>query len=740
VSTNRSLIDELKRRNVFRVATVYAVASWVTLQLSDILFPAMGLPDEDIRFVIFTLAIFFPAVIAFAWYFEVTPDGLRLSRQVKKGESITRKTARRIDLIIILLLSLALTFFMYEYFTRDAADPAVTSIETNQHQPKLNVVEEPGDTRPSVAVLPFVNMSSDRENEHFSDGLSEELLNVLAQMRGLRVVGRTSSFYYKGKSENLRDIGEALNVNNILEGSVRKSGDTIRITAQLISASDGFHLWSKTFDREVTDVFAIQDEISKEVANAMKLTLLNDGVELPESRLTTNPEAHDLYLRAKEALYQRKEDSIRLAIDLFAQASVLDPEYAPPLLGYADANLILQNNFNSISLLDATENAKAALDKAASLDYQTSDYWATLGLYHHHLSQYEDSHFLQAADAYARALELNENNINAYMWSAALFSEDLDIKNDLEAFRLVEKAVDLDPLNRVANGNYQLHLSDQGRDSEAQENLKRLIKIDPEHNQYIQQLAAIHLMNDRWAEASKLLVLIPRFVDRYSFFSFMILTKINAEDRFEAFFDAVAIDNPLIDAMRATEQGLFATPAELVAEAEILLLQPDLEGQARSIIYRLIEIGRFGLARALIENMAPALKRDINELKYDRFNSLPDYMVCLYFAGEIERSHQIAEMILEQNQNRRRMGPRGKGIDDAISYLTLGDTEKAVGEIELAFDEGWRSYYSYRIDHQPIFKPILHDKSIERVKNDIDQYIQEQRPVVLKNMKDAAVF
>lgn len=326
-----TLIDELKRRNVFKAVTAYAVASFIILQLCDILFPAIGLADTIIGYILGLLLLGLPLIVISAWMFEITPEGLKRSKEVSSLDSITHFTGQRMNNIIIGLLTVALAFFAFEYFNEND-DPVET---VTLPEP----VAKPVDIRPSIAVLPFVNMSSDKENEYFSDGLSEEVLNLLAQIKGLRVAGRTSSFFYKGKSENLTVIGKSLNVDHILEGSVRKSGDKVRITAQLISAEDGFHLWSKTFDREINDILAVQDEIAGEVTRAMRLTLLTDNVIITD-RSTTNPETYDLYLRAKAALYTRELDSGRLAIQLFQQAIALDPEYAPALIDYAIAEMV----------------------------------------------------------------------------------------------------------------------------------------------------------------------------------------------------------------------------------------------------------------------------------------------------------------------------------------------------------------------------------------------------------------
>ena len=241
---------ELKRRNVFKVAAAYIIVGWLIMQVGDTLAPALLLPGWINSALAFFLILGFPLALFFAWAFEMTPDGIRKEKEVDRSQSITHVTSQKLNNLIIGLLVLALGYFMFDKFVlapgRNAAeiDAAVQTAQDSTPTPPT------ADNARSIAVLPFVNMSDDAANEYFSDGISEEILNALAKVKDLKVAGRTSSFAFKGKDQDLRTIGETLGVENILEGSVRKSGNQVRITAQLVKASDGFHLWSETFDRE----------------------------------------------------------------------------------------------------------------------------------------------------------------------------------------------------------------------------------------------------------------------------------------------------------------------------------------------------------------------------------------------------------------------------------------------------------------------------------------------------------
>jgi TolB-like protein len=254
-----SFFAELKRRNVFKVGIAYAIVAWLLLQVSDTLVPALHLPEWFNSGVAFVLIIGFPIAIILAWAFEMTPEGLKKEKDVDRSQSMTNVTGQKLNNAIIGVLVLALVYFVVDKFVldpgRDAAQIATAVQDSHDQQPEPI---EPANSDKSIAVLPFVNMSSDQEQEYFSDGLSEELLNLLAKIPELRVAARTSSFSFKGQSIEIPEIASRLNVDHVLEGSVRKSGNQIRITAQLIQADNGYHLWSETYDRQLDNIFQIQ--------------------------------------------------------------------------------------------------------------------------------------------------------------------------------------------------------------------------------------------------------------------------------------------------------------------------------------------------------------------------------------------------------------------------------------------------------------------------------------------------
>lgn len=306
-----SFIRELKRRNVFRVGIAYAVIAWLILQLSDVLISLLNLPDWMGRAVIFVLVVGLPVALILAWAFELTPDGIKRDHDTTPSDSKVLIGGRKLDFVIIGALVIALGYFIWE----------------RQQPPVSTTIHDR-----SVAVLPFVNMSSDQEQEWFADGLTEEILNSLARTPDIMVAARTSSFAYKGTNEDIRSIAEALGVAHILEGSVRRGGDALRITAQLVRAADGFHLWSETYDRPFTDVIEIQEEIALQIANALETAIDPQALAAMVSSGTRSVAAYEAYLTGN-GLYERSRSSgnrdvLLDALTEWETAVEIDPEFA----------------------------------------------------------------------------------------------------------------------------------------------------------------------------------------------------------------------------------------------------------------------------------------------------------------------------------------------------------------------------------------------------------------------------
>ena len=453
-----SLFEELKRRNVFRVGIVYLGASWLLLQVTDLLVPILNLPETAKKLVFLLLLIgFIPALIG-AWAFELTPEGIKREKDVDRKQSITSRTGRKLDRIIIAFLLIALGYFAWDKFTRPAGDSraerAPTSGESaekgsepfsansisNNAAPVSSAKEEKGSdpVEKSIAVLPFVNMSSDPEQEYFSDGLAEELLNRLAQRDDLRVAARTSAFQFKGKNLDVSDIGRQLNVDNVLEGSVRKSGNRLRITAQLINVKDGFHLWSETYERELTDIFAIQDEIAAAIAGALELELGTAGGEQPV-QLTSNLEAYNLYLQARFLFAGRTEESMLQAIELFQQAVALDPKFSKAWSGLAVTYSLMPVYGDTISAAEGSEKTLQYANTAIALDAGNAEAWVARG----RVEGTSEWNWAASAASFERAFALAPNDgVVVNMLGDSLTW----VGNFVRGEQIERRAIELDPL------------------------------------------------------------------------------------------------------------------------------------------------------------------------------------------------------------------------------------------------------------------------------------------------------
>ena len=405
---------ELKRRNVVRVAVAYAVVSWLILQLTDVLMPLLALPEWVDRLVFLLLVIGFPLALIFAWAFELTPEGLKKEKDVDRAESITPITGRKLDFAIIAVLVVALVFFVSTHqWGRDTGNAEIAD--------------------KSIAVLPFVNMSSDPEQEYFSDGISEELLNVLSKIPGLQVSARTSSFQFKGENLDIVDIGQQLNAGLVLEGSVRKAGLKVRITAQLVDARSGFHLWSETYDRELENIFAVQDEISAAIVMALKEHLGLQVEAAPGVIAAANTEAHEAYLRGLYLVAQGTRSGMENAVHEFERALSHDPNYAIAHAGLAIATL------GPVAHAEARARAALHVERAMALDPTLAEAHAATGRLLWYQLKLED-----ALTSFKHAVQINPNFVIVYVWMGNLLN--LDLGRYDEAFPMRETAMRLDPL------------------------------------------------------------------------------------------------------------------------------------------------------------------------------------------------------------------------------------------------------------------------------------------------------
>ena len=450
---------ELKRRNVYKVAVAYAVVSWLLIQIATQVFPFFEVPNWAIRLVVLVLVLGFPVALVLSWAFEITPEGIRLESEVDPNEKRTRPSGRRIIGITIALALVAAGLLAFQLLRPrlmteriPAASPAAPDAVISEN---------------SIAVLPFLDMSQAKDQGYFSDGISEELLNLLGRIPQLKVPSRTSSFFFKDKQVEISEIARLLRVAYVLEGSVRKSGDLLRITTQLIRAADGYHLWSETYDRKMDDIFNVQDEIAGEVVKELKVKLL---AAAPKVR-TTDPRAYALYLQALELARKFTPEAFAKSDALFRQALEIDPRYAPAWTALA-VNFNAEFGMGLMSSEEANARAREAVEKALAIDPDYAPAHSALG----RSAMQSDNDLVGAARHLERALALDPTGVAILSDSANLLSSlgRLD-----QALALHEAAVRHDPVSVASLSNLGAAQCATGRYDEAIGSYRAVLRLSP---------------------------------------------------------------------------------------------------------------------------------------------------------------------------------------------------------------------------------------------------------------------
>jgi TolB-like protein len=450
------LVSELRRRNVFRMAALYVVAAWLIMQVAGVIMDLAKLPDWIGPTTLILLAVGFPIAVIVSWFYEITPEGISLEKDVERGESITHVTGRRLDFLVISLLCAAVILFAYDKWWM------------------------PGPPEKSIAVLPFENMSADPEQEYFSDGISEDLLNLLAQVPELRVISRSSAFTFKGKDVAVPTVAKQLNVAYVLEGSVRRDGNRVRITAQLIEASSDSHLWSESYDRELDDVFAVQEEIASAISDALKvkLALVAGEVGQPTVIKAANTDAYDTYLRARELIRLRGRENLEEAVRHLERSLRLDETFAPAHAQLAIATVLLPAKlgtygpgYGASSPPEAWRTAVSHLDRAQELEPDLAEAHAGRALLALHQSDPEAT--IEHAQ---KALASNPSYVDAMNW---LYLALGSLGRWEESVAILKQTLVTDPLTIVGHLNYTAWLGIMGRTEEAHEFADQLLVRSP---------------------------------------------------------------------------------------------------------------------------------------------------------------------------------------------------------------------------------------------------------------------
>jgi len=532
-----SLIKELKRRNVLKVAIAYAVSVWILLQLTDVLTQILGLPEWAPKLILLMLVVGFVPALIIAWAFELTPDGIKLEREVNRKESITPKTGRKLDYVIIVSLGLSLGYFIWESrFEQRTAEIEAARDVVLIEEPVIEVVEPEIDLsaldidKNSIAVLPFANRSADAEDIYFTDGIHDDLLTQLSRIDAFSVISRTSVMEYRDTTKNLRQIAQELSVANVMEGSVQRAGDRVRINVQLIDAYTDEHMWAEIYDRKLTtsNLFDIQSEIAKAIAQALKATLtaseLADVADVP----TENVAAYDLFLQARRFAQNETQDDYQTAIALFTESLALDPGFKHAWIGLARAHMT--NYWVYGGDLTNRDLALEAIEKARSIDPNFAELNVAEGYYWYWgFLDYE-----RALYKLDKAIEMMPGNDEAHMWRgwvsrrAGLWEQ---------AVESMQQALKLNPRVHFNWHEYAYTLMYLHRYEEALAAIKQARVIDPDSFWGKTTEARINLQQNGDVQTAVQLTVGAQRGKGYDFFeSYMLMMK--SARRFEEALEA----------------------------------------------------------------------------------------------------------------------------------------------------------------------------------------------------------
>ena len=694
-----SFFNELKRRNVFRVAIAYLAGAWLLIEVAGTLFPAFGVPDWGVRFVVIVLSLGFLPALIISWAYEMTPEGLKREKDVVRDVSITHVTAKRLDGITIGLIVVALVFILADRlwlsprFADQSVPPAevVTDHEQNPGPESIQSQYPPN----SIAVLPFVNMSSDPEQEYFSDGISEELLNLLAKIPELQVISRSSSFAFKGEKTDIPTVAKKLNVALVLEGSVRKAGNHVRITAQLIEAQTDKHLWSETYDRELENIFVVQDEISAAIIEALKARLELEVVAAPRVIVAANTEAHDAYLRGRYLVVQRTQPTIEEAVREFEKAIALDPDYALAHAELAITTLLL-SIYGDLDKKDAIVQAQAHVERALTLDPKLAEAHAAAGFL-----LMESNAWNEAATALEQAIQINPNYSIVHTWMRNTL---IELGRYEDAFLTSEEALRRDPLSKPNISNYLRDLIARNRQGDADRELEKIATIYPDI--YAARQGTLKAVGGKWAYETlgdlDALLIAPN-------------TK-TYRDPLRFSLAVIGLDQEAFTVSEEIPAGVFSLlgrPLDAVSRAEEFIARDPTNSYYSIVLGRtLAAAGEYARAKPILEKMWQHNDRRIARGYVFTINEATALIAARLNAGEEAR---IGELIAAIKDNARRFRETGitwmADYEEGLAAYLSGEHERGLALLSRAAENGYfilpNEAYLQTLYDDPDFTPIL---------------------------------
>lgn len=716
------LVEELRRRNVLRVAAAYALIAWILIEAGSVLLPTFGAPEDFFRvYAMLIIGGWFIAVV-FAWVYEITPEGVKRERDVDR--SVYRSpSGSRWNFIIIGLLAVALGVSITLNITGIRDLPVVGDRVAGN----------------SIAVLPFTNRSSEPDSQYFTDAIHDDLLTRLAEIDSLRVISRTSVLAYRDSQKTLQQIGEELGVDVIVEGAVQQAGEQVRITIQLIDAGTDEHLWVGTFDRQLSlaNLFEVQSEISSTIANELHAALTPEDVRRLAAVPTTNDQAYRLYQSARDGLDERRFESTTAARTQFERAISLDPEFAQAHAALAETIMLLAINHTAVPFDDAFRLASAHVERALELEPDLAEAHAVKGLIESQKwlrDRVGDGH-VRAAASFERAIELKPNLVSAHLWYATLFEYTGRLD---DAIRRLDKALDIDPLSRIPYVALPSLLAAQGKNDEAIERLLTARELFPDWSipaEYLtNQLERMGRLAEAVAWGQESLSLTDDPLAGVSAIPIYIeLGMVEQLIRFARNFPEGHPMNPVGTGYMHFLLGDFRSALDSV-ESEDVWKSVPMRMVAPISIRSAIMIGDYDKAWQYMLQSFPALTAD-ESLVADRFN-LDDIVIAGYLEqqrGNADRAAELLNIALEYMRSAPRMGMWGYGIRDAEVLALLGRPEAAIDALQDAVDAGFvslRPFELWSIDETPLIDSLRSNPRYEAIRGRIEHEVDITRRLV----------